>query len=68
MRALFNSLAMAIAFWIPATVAVLMIASAIPVKSFQLAIGGTVMLLVALLLRLIIRQLAKDGDARQAQL
>lgn len=56
------ALAMAVSFWIPATIAVIMMAASIPMKNLQLAILGAILLLVALLLRMLIRRIAGNSD------
>lgn len=65
MKEFFCSLAMAVIFWIPATVAVITIVSAIPLKSASAAITGAIGLLVALLFRFFIKQIAKDKAGRR---
>jgi len=55
---------MAIAFWIPATAAVITIAAAIPLRSVGAAIVGAVGLLAALLFRFLIRLIATDKVER----
>ncbi|WP_050476176.1 hypothetical protein [Herbaspirillum rhizosphaerae] len=65
MKEFFCSLAMATIFWIPATAAVFAIAAAIPLKSVGTAISGAICLLVALLFRFFIKQIAKDQVERR---
>lgn len=65
MKEFFCSLAMAIAFWIPATAAVFTIAAAIPLKSVGTAITGAIGLLVTLLFRFFIKQIVKDKVERR---
>lgn len=62
MKAFLASLAMAISFWVPATFAVLMMASAIPMKNLQLAILGAIGLMISLLFRFLIRKIYKDEN------
>jgi hypothetical protein len=63
MKEFFCSLAMAVAFWIPATAAVFTIAAAIPLKSVGTAITGAIGLLVTLLFRFLIKRISKEKIA-----
>ena len=64
MKEFFCSLAMATIFWIPATAAVIAIVAAIPLNSVGTAVTGAIALLVALLLRFFIKQIAGDNLVR----
>ncbi|MFL9878343.1 hypothetical protein PQR63_08125 [Herbaspirillum rhizosphaerae] len=63
MKEFFCSLAMAVAFWIPATAAVFTIAAAIPLKSMSTAITGAIGLLVTLVFRFLIKRINKKKIA-----